>query len=511
MRSRALIVALACLSPAVFPFTAAQSAAPAKVEVVTTTSTCRYLNQANAKPGPRWADPAFDDSRWRAGRQPFGHLEPTAATDVGLPAKVAYFRCSFEMPAGGRATSAKVSLRADDGAIVLLNGRDVGRYNVPAGPPDSIGYATRIDPYDGKRWNSYSPDPKILKPGRNTLAIQVHAAGQPSWLSADLTMEAKLAVTLANPPPAAPKPPVRAPGQPQPGSQAGHQAPPRAPAGWRLLMSEEFNGNRLNTSRWRAYSNTYGDGDPFMLHCLTPDNVKVSGGTLKLHAQRRPITCANGKRRNYASGFIGSRDAGTYYPLFGRFEVRARTPHGQGLFPAIWLRHSRGAGTAEVDIFELFHSSAPGHATQTLHFPTTIGYNVAKKGTFFEPAVRGRGGWHTFSVDITPVRPGDRSQARFRFAIDGKTTLEYVNTRMSSWSGSDRAWDIALQLYVGGRWAGMPDRDLGFYPAQGGICAQNSRRPASGKPSNCPRTGIWLAPWHDAVFEIDYVRVYVPR
>ena len=198
------------------------------------------------------------------------------------------------------------------------------------------------------------------------------------------------------------------------------------------------------------------------------------------------------------------------YPLFGRFEIRARTPHGQGLFPGVWLRHARGAGTAEVDIFEQFHASAPGQATQTLHFPNTIGYNVAKKGTVYEQAVQGRGEWHTFSVDITPVIPGDRSQGRFRFAIDGRTTFEYVNTRMSTWSGSDQTWDIALQLYVGGAWAGHPDQRLGYYPAKGGICAQTSRAPLYGNPANCPTRGIWLAPWQDSTFEIDYVRVFTP-
>ena len=135
---------------------------------------------------------------------------------------------------------------------------------------------------------------------------------------------------------------------------------------------------------------------------------------------------------------------------------------------------------------------------------------MAKKGTKYETAVKGRGGWHTFGVDIQPVTPGDDTKVNFRFTIDGVTTLDYTNTNASKWTTVDKnaAWDIALQLYVGGSWAGHPDQKLGFYAANGGICAQTSKPPLNGDYRNCPTQGIWLAPWNDSSFEIDYVRVY---
>lgn len=502
------LAALACLVPTLpsLASAAAPGDLPTTADVITAASSCTYLNLRTASPSPNWPDLGYG-GRWTTGRQPFGH-EDVASTDVGTPARVVYFRCPFTLPADRRIEAAVVSLRADDGAVALVNGQEIGRFNVGSGPRTRLTYATQVDNNDGKRWQTMKVAATVLRPGENILGVQVHAAGNPGWMSTDLTMEAKATVTLAGrttagtpaAPPIPPSPPTPPTATPQ---------PPGRP-GWRLLWSDEFNGVALNQNRWRAYANTYGDTDRYMLHCLTPANVTVSNGTLRLKAERRPITCPNGVRRDYASGFVGSRESGSFYPLFGRFEIRARAPHGQGLFPAIWLRHAKGASTAEVDIFEQFHSSKPGQATQTLHFPRSIGYNVAKKGTAFEQAVRGRGGWHTFSVDITPLRPGDRTMGRFRFAIDGKTSLEYDNTRMSSWSGTEPAWDIALQLYVGGSWAGLPDQQLGFYPARGGICAQTSRAPAGGNPANCPAKGIWLAPWNDSVFEIDYVRVYVP-
>ena len=192
---------------------------------------------------------------------------------------------------------------------------------------------------------------------------------------------------------------------------------------------------------------------------------------------------------------------------------------------------------AEVDIMEVFHASRPGQVTQTVHLPYNIDYNVAQKGKWTEAAMKGRGGWHVYSVDILPVVRGDPNKVRFTMRIDGVTHYEYVydyakatktirvknpdgsySTRKApNWVTSADAmasWDIALQLWVGGRWTGHPDRTLGFYPTgnngQPGQCAQTGKAPPNG-PDSCPKNGIWLAPWNHAVIEFDYVRVYVPN
>src|SRR3546814_14609163 len=52
-----------------------------------------------------------------------------------------------------------------------------------------------------------------------------------------------------------------------------------APAGWRLVWSDEFDGSAVDTSVWKPYHSTYGDGNR-ELQCLTPGNVTASGGQL---------------------------------------------------------------------------------------------------------------------------------------------------------------------------------------------------------------------------------------
>jgi beta-glucanase (GH16 family) len=281
-----------------------------------------------------------------------------------------------------------------------------------------------------------------------------------------------------------------------------------APAGWRLHWSDEFSGTALNTSNWQAYHNTYGDGNN-ELACLTPQNITLAAGVATFTARRQTVSCPGGTTERYTSGFMGSREAGRYLPLYGRFEIRAQVPHGQGLWPAFWLRHRLGAGVAEVDIMEYFFSQVPGKATQTLHFPTTVGRNVAKRSVAFEAPVKGTGGWHTYAVEIEPVTGTDGStDVRFRFLIDDVETLKYLNTVPEAWNQVDpnAAWDIAVNLAVGGDWAGHPDEQLGYLQGPD-VCSLTYRAPTGGNPANCPTSGIWL-PDLPSPYRVDHVRVY---
>jgi beta-glucanase (GH16 family) len=266
-----------------------------------------------------------------------------------------------------------------------------------------------------------------------------------------------------------------------------------APSG-ALLWSDEFSATTLNTSVWKPYYNTYGDGNN-ELQCETPNNVAVSGGTLKITARRENIACPGGDVRNFTAGFLGTRETGHYFPRYGRFEMRARLPHGQGLWPAFWLRHRDGAGTAEVDIMEYFHSHVPGQTTGTLHLDGRA--NLSKKNRAFETPTTNPG-WHTWAVDIAP----DPTGVKFTFELDGVDYHSYVDTQ-HHWTSADAnaTWDIAVNMSVGGNWVGHPDDALG-YLALLGRCAQGGT-----PPSGCQSDGILRAQF-PSTYEVDYVRVY---
>lgn len=265
-----------------------------------------------------------------------------------------------------------------------------------------------------------------------------------------------------------------------------------APAPGNVTWSDEFDGSTLNTKVWTPYFNTYGDGNNEMA-CLTPNNVAVSGGTLKITARRETITCPKGDVRKFTSGFIGTRETGTYFARYGHFEMRAKLPHGFGLWPAFWLRHRNGAGTAEVDIMEYFHANNPGKTTATLHLDGRS--NLSKKVVPFEqPTVSP--GWHIWAVDILP----DPAGVKFTFSLDGTAYHTYVDTQ-HKWTSADPngTWDIAVNLAVGGNWTGDPDAPLGYLG--------NLKRCSQGgtPPNNCKTDGIVRADL-PATYEVDYVR-----
>ena len=309
---------------------------------------------------------------------------------------------------------------------------------------------------------------------------------------------AGFALVLAACQPTPPVPPIDS-GEPTPTTTPTTVAPVTTPDGWTLVGGDEFDGPGLDTSKWKPYHNTYGDGNN-ELACLTPDNVRQGGGSLKITAERETVSCPGGTTEQYTSGFIGSRETGTYYPKYARFEIRAKLPHAQGLWPAFWLRHRNGASTAEVDIMEYFHSQVPGRTTQTLHLDGR--YNISKKTTTFENAQTPTPGWHTWAVEILP----DPNGVRFTFFLDGSATHTFVDTQ-HDWASSDPAstWDIAVNLAVGGKWVGVPDDSLGYL-------RDLNRCSISGTaPNGCSSTGINRVDWNDpadSTYEVDWVRVY---
>ncbi|CAN5594818.1 hypothetical protein BH10ACT1_BH10ACT1_41920 [soil metagenome] len=265
------------------------------------------------------------------------------------------------------------------------------------------------------------------------------------------------------------------------------------------MGGDEFDGTSVDTSKWKLYNNTYGDGN-HELACLTPGNVAESGGALRIVAKKQQVTCPGGSVRQYTSGFLGSREVGQYFPRYARFEMRAKLPHAQGLWPAFWLRHRNGAGVAEVDVMEYFHSAAPGKGYATLHLDGRK--NLSKGRVAFEPA-SGPSGWHTWAVEISPVPTG----VRFDFSMDGTVFHSYVDTQHDWTSSADAAstWDIAINQAVGGDWIGGPDAALGYLPAVGRCSIGGTA------PSGCITTGINRVDWTDpadATYSVDYVRVY---
>jgi hypothetical protein len=137
----------------------------------------RYLANGPAPPA-NWTAPAFDDSSWSVGPALLGDDAPPLPeplrTTFARGARVAFhFRKSFNFT--GDLGSASLRLRhvVDDGVIIYLNGVEVLRTGMPAGPVSAATLAAR------SVGNAVYEGPFIiptasLAPGVNVLAAEVH-------------------------------------------------------------------------------------------------------------------------------------------------------------------------------------------------------------------------------------------------------------------------------------------------------------------------------------------------
>ena len=147
----------------------------------------------------------------------------------------------------------------------------------------------------------------------------------------------------------------------------------------------------------------------------------------------------------YTSGQINTRFHFTQQ--YGYFEVRAKLPAGNGLWPAFWLVPATGAWPPEIDIFEQLGKD-PTSIYQTAHTLQT--------------------GSHTYDTLSTQVDNPDQfhtygllwDKDNLVWTVDGVET-----NRQATPADMNQPMYMILNLAVGGGWPGNPDATTPW-PAQ---------------------------------------------
>ncbi|MBN2474881.1 MAG: lamin tail domain-containing protein [Pirellulales bacterium] len=164
-------------------------------------ATWSYLDDGSNQ-GTAWYAPGFNDAGWESGRAQLGYGDGDEVTviDSGPSSDkyiTSYFRHSFQVSGADGVIQLDLGLLRDDGAVVHLNGQEVGRSNMPEG---EIGYLTTAGPDTGSETTFYplSADPALLVDGENVLAVEVH---QRSHTSTDVSFDLFLNATRPETPP----------------------------------------------------------------------------------------------------------------------------------------------------------------------------------------------------------------------------------------------------------------------------------------------------------------------
>ena len=128
-----------------------------------------------------WNSPGYDDAGWNSGAALFGRGVTSATTDLATdgdtPPLSAQFRHSFTVDDPAAVHDGTVTVIADDGVVLYLNGVELGRSNLPDGAITADTYATASPRATGAAAHrvTFTVPAKLLVKGENVLAASVHA------------------------------------------------------------------------------------------------------------------------------------------------------------------------------------------------------------------------------------------------------------------------------------------------------------------------------------------------
>ncbi len=137
-----------------------------------------------------WQTPSFDDAGWTAGAGQLGFGDGDEATLLTRGSMTYYFRTEFAVADPAALGPLTLTLLRDDGAAVHVNGVEVLRSNLPAGPltPATPASANVSGRAEGIAVTATMPS-SVLVPGRNMIAVEVH---QDSMWSSDVSFDLSL-------------------------------------------------------------------------------------------------------------------------------------------------------------------------------------------------------------------------------------------------------------------------------------------------------------------------------
>jgi beta-glucanase (GH16 family) len=223
-----------------------------------------------------------------------------------------------------------------------------------------------------------------------------------------------------------------------------------------LVWSDEFNGTEVDLGKWTFQ---LGDGSEVglpggwgnsELQYYTEDNATVAGGFLTITAKEEAVGGLD-----YTSSRLRSLGKGDW--TFGRMEMRAKMPIGQGLWPAFWMLSSDTsiygpwAASGEIDIVE-YIGSDPNRIFGTIHYGASFPGNVFSSTDYFLPSGTFNDDFHEFAMEW--------EFGEIRWYVDGvlfASRDNWFSTGGPFPAPFDVDFHLLLNLAVGGNLPGPPD------------------------------------------------------
>lgn len=234
---------------------------------------------------------------------------------------------------------------------------------------------------------------------------------------------------------------------------------PESYGGYKLVWRDEFEGNVLS-SDWVF---ELGDGCPTLcgwgnneLQWYRKENVKVENGYLIIQARQE-----NFGGKNYSSSRIKTQGKQSF--KFGRVDIRATLPKGQGIWPALWMLGDNIGQVGwpkcgEIDIMEMVggEGTAKNNTVHgTVHWDNNGshaefgGFVTLREGIFND-------NFHVFSIIW--------DEKKIVWLLDNEPYHE-IDITPANLSELRESFFFLFNVAVGGNWPGNPDGST-IFPQQ---------------------------------------------
>lgn len=142
-----------------------------------------------------------------------------------------------------------------------------------------------------------------------------------------------------------------------PNDTSGYSTP-LSYAGYTLSWQDEFNGSTLNLTDWNFETGAGGWGNNELQNYLEA-NTSVDGGFLTIEAKDQVFNTSA-----YTSSRITTQGKQSFE--YGRVDIRAKLPYGQGIWPALWMLGDNISSVGwprcgEIDIMEMVGGADAGN------------------------------------------------------------------------------------------------------------------------------------------------------
>lgn len=230
---------------------------------------------------------------------------------------------------------------------------------------------------------------------------------------------------------------------------------------WGLIWADEFDAEAEtppNAEFWTCEVGGWGWGNNEWQYYTETGNAFHNGeGQMVITAREETVEgsdCWNGECQ-YSSARCITMDKFEF--TFGRVEMRAQIPYGQGIWPAFWMLGADfpevgWPNSGEIDIMENV-----GHELNTVH------------GTVHGPGYSGSAGrGRAYSIEDEPFSAGfhvysiEWEPNVIRWYVDGELFFEFTPEGLNREYVFNKDFFLLINLAVGGNWPGYPDETTEF-------------------------------------------------